>query len=97
MPLPPVTPLPPVDPERNRELLAGRLGWPDGALDACRHVETGHPGWHVWWSRNPWRRDGQAPPGPAYCAARKDARWNDRSLYAPTPEDLALLIAAEGR
>ena len=87
-------PLPPVDPERNRELLAERLGWPDGAVDACRQVEAGHPGWHVWWSQNPWRRDGGVPAGPAYGATHADWHRGEPSLYATAPDGLASLIAA---
>jgi hypothetical protein len=82
--------LPPEVQERNRELVAERLGWPDGAIEACRKVEAAHPGWYSWWSPNPW------PPrdGPAYGAARINARWNDPTLYADTPEELAELIEA---
>lgn len=36
--------------ERNRELLAQRLNWPPGALDACRAIEREFPGWYAWWS-----------------------------------------------
>ena len=90
-------PLPPVDREHNRELIAGRLRWPDGTLDACRQLEAGHPGWYAWWSRNPWRRDGQVPPGPAYGAASADAHCGEPSLYAATPGALAPLIAEAAR
>ena len=90
-------PLPPVDLERNRELLAARLGWPDGALGACRQVEAQHPGWHVWWTRHPWRRDGHAPSLPAYGAARVEPHCGDQNVYAVTPDALAPLIAEAAR
>jgi hypothetical protein len=34
---------------RNRAILAERLRWPDGALQACADLEDAHPGWHVSW------------------------------------------------
>ena len=82
--------LPPEVQERNRELVAERLGWPDGALEACRKVEAVHSGWYCWWSPTPW------PPRdrPAYGAARVNAHWNVPPLYAETPDDLAMLIDA---
>lgn len=43
--------LPPVDPERNRRLIAERLGWPDGALEAVVQLEQAHPEWNIWWTR----------------------------------------------
>jgi hypothetical protein len=45
-----VSTLPPVDPERNRELIAERLDWPKTALTECIDVENEHPGWIVYWS-----------------------------------------------
>lgn len=33
----------------NQLLLAERLGWPEGALQACWELEDRHPGWHVSW------------------------------------------------
>lgn len=36
---------------RNRRLLAERLGWPAGALEACEDVERRFPGWAVFWCR----------------------------------------------
>lgn len=90
-------PLPPAVQERNRKLIAARLGWPDGALDACRQLEAARPGWYAWWSRNPWRRDGKVPPGPAFGAARVDAHGGEPSLYAATPDALAVLVTAGSR
>lgn len=42
---PPRTPMA----ERNREVLAERLGWPEGALAACIELEAAVPGFHVAW------------------------------------------------
>lgn len=32
----------------NRQVLAERLGWPDGVLEACERAEV--PGWWVMWN-----------------------------------------------
>lgn len=34
---------------RNRHILAERLDWPDGAVEACERIERERPGWSVWW------------------------------------------------
>lgn len=85
--------LPKIDPERNREILAERGHWPDGALASCRQLESRCPGWHCWWSERPWRRDGDVPDGPAFGASRTGAGLMD-SLYAVTPGELAEKIRA---
>lgn len=77
--------------ERNREIIAARCGWPDGALAAVRELEKRFPGWHSWWTDHPWRRDGNVPDGPAYGAARTSGGPAD-SLYAATPGGLAEMI-----
>lgn len=59
-----VSPLPPIDTleqrialaAANRRVLAERLGWPAGYLEACEQVDADHPGWHATWHR--------ANPGP---------------------------------
>ncbi|MER6891987.1 hypothetical protein [Streptomyces halstedii] len=73
--------------ERNRELLAERLRWPDGALEDCRLLEELHPGWHVWFDR------GSIPtkPDPRYRA--EPPPWPRREgLSAPTASELSELI-----
>jgi hypothetical protein len=85
-------PLPPHVQERNREIVAERLGWPDEALGACREIEAGAAGWYCWWTPLPWPDPGFRP---AYGAARIDRRpVGDPSLYARTPGELAELIKA---
>jgi len=42
--------------QHNRRVLAERLGWPDGTLEACEELEAEHPAWHVFWG------DGAAEP-----------------------------------
>lgn len=81
------------DPERNREIIASRLAWPDGALAACRDLEHRHPDWHCWWTDRPWRHDGNVPDGPCFGAAPDRHRPAD-SLYAASPAALAEAIEA---
>ena len=70
---------------RDRRLLADRLHWPDGVLEACEAVEAGHPGWHATW--NPgggtcqWARAG-------YYALPDNRRHDDPPAYGATPEQL---------
>jgi hypothetical protein len=78
--------------ERNRELIAGRCGWPEGALTAVREVERQHTDWYAWWASNPW-------PGPhwwdgegCYGTAPVHRRPGQPALYARTPGELAKLI-----
>jgi hypothetical protein len=40
---------PPTFARRNQRVLAGRLRWPAGALEACWTLEDRHDGWHVSW------------------------------------------------
>lgn len=77
------------DEEQAREIVAERLGWPPGAVEACRAVEEKHPTWYCWWTPGPWPRRG----GPAYGAARIHRRVGDANLYADTPSELSELIA----
>jgi hypothetical protein len=49
---------------RNRQLIAERLGWPDGALDACTALEADYPDWAVFWTdRRPADEPGYREPG----------------------------------
>lgn len=84
--------MPPVDRERNREVIAERLGWPYGALAACRELEACHPGWSVVFNT------GGLPsqPEPAYVAYLAEPWHGYRPrLAAPTAAELDALIAAE--
>jgi len=85
-----VSPLPPVDPERNRELMAERMGWPTEALEVCRRLEKAFPRWMVFWA------SGGLPvaPEPGYRAILKQHRRTTK-LYAPTADWLE--AALEGR
>jgi hypothetical protein len=74
-----VSGLPPVDPERNRELIAERMGWPAEALEVCRRLEKDFPRWMVFWT------SGGLPvtPEPGYRAILEQRRHTTK-LYAPT-------------
>jgi hypothetical protein len=84
-------PLPPIDEERNRELIAERLGWPEGAVEACRELEGRWPDWRVDYDT------GRVPgsPGPGYAAGLDQSLFwlgYRPALRAPSPEELEELI-----
>lgn len=71
------------DPLHNRRLIAERLGWPDGALDACLALEADFPRWSVYWTK------GGLPPDPrrGYRAFAR-VHWARFDAVAETPEEL---------
>jgi hypothetical protein len=75
--------------ERNRELLAERCGWPDGALDAVRDIEARYPDYFAWWTAQ-----GYPDPVPGYGAARRE-QLTPQSVHGATPEKLAEAIEAD--
>jgi hypothetical protein len=75
--------------ERNRELLAERLSWPDGALEACRQLERKHEGYSTWWGKG-WSGD----PKPGFYA-RPTEEQRGQTLYGRTDEDLSVAIASD--
>jgi len=79
--------LPPVDPEKNRALIAERLGWPDGALEACRKLEAEFPAWMVFWTKGGLPRD----PNPGYRAVTWNARRRGYA-YGKTAEELGAAL-----
>jgi hypothetical protein len=86
-----VAPLPPIDVERNRELIAERLGWPEGAVEVCREVEARWPDWRVHYD------NGRVPggPGPGYVASLEQSQvWRGYrpKVSAAHPEELETLI-----
>lgn len=75
--------------EKNRELIAGRLHWPDGALEAVRKLEAEHSGYSVYWSDGVW---------PFQYGAGFYSRRNGRNpqvLFGTTPEELDAILAAD--
>jgi hypothetical protein len=67
---------------QNKVLLADRLRWPEGALQACQELERRHPGWHVSWLGE--RIDGRRPAG--FHASLEG--WHKVHLYAATVDRL---------
>lgn len=84
-----VSELPPVDPLRNRAVLASRLGWPDEALALCIISECEFPEWDFFWGRGGLPAD----PDPGYRA--KLRRHSHRvHLFGETIEVLRAKVAA---
>jgi hypothetical protein len=77
--------------ERNRELLAERLGWPAGTIEACRSIEARCPGYAAWWSEG----DMSTPEGAPYAARVKGARSADRTYYGRDADDVVAQIEAD--
>lgn len=81
-----------IDPERGREILAERLGWPQNAPTVCGHIEKRFPGYYAWWTPLPYPDPGFRP---AWGAARINRRpLSNPNLYARSPAELAELIEA---
>jgi len=72
---------------KNLPILAERLNWPPGALEAVQAIEGEFPKYLAWWSSGGWCGD------PGFYAIRSGSR--SRALYAADPEKLAVLIADE--
>lgn len=74
---------------RNEELLAERMGWPDGTLDIVRQLRTAHPGWVTIWSSGgigAWRDAG-------YYAWPRTYTWpQHRYIYRAGPEELHAVL-----
>lgn len=86
--------------ERNRELIAARLGWPAGAVDSVRAIEQACPGWTVaWfgdWTLPGWERAAgfyawRTGDQPGHMAYRGDEPvWVGRDeVYGVTADQLA--------
>jgi hypothetical protein len=67
--------------ERNREILAERLHWLDGALEVCRQLEVMYPGTSVWWGIGRL-----SDPKPGFYARRGDRHYA-RTFYGETAID----------
>lgn len=71
--------------ERNREILAERLHWPNGALEVTRHLEVMNPGTSVWWGTGRL-----SDPKPGFYARRGHST---RTFYGETAIDLQNALA----
>jgi hypothetical protein len=76
--------------ERNREILAERLKWPPGALEAARALEVQHPGYAVYWGTGR-----PSNPRPGFYALRDDGTSRGRTFYGESPMDLAATLVAD--
>lgn len=77
--------------QRNREILAQRMGYPPATVRACRELEERFPGWSAWY--DPGDLPGQQ--GPHYAARRRRAGFGDPILRAESPDALAVRIGAD--
>lgn len=75
----------------NRRVLAERLHWPDGVLEACARVEVEHPGWVVFWMRENTTPGFERPAG--FHAVRGQGKQR-LETYAPDVERLVEAIDA---
>lgn len=73
---------------RNRHVIAARVGWPDGAAEACEMIEMQHPDWYPNW----WGGGSIWQPEPGFYARRWDSHRDDKALYGPTAWELTNAI-----
>lgn len=77
---------------RNRRIIAARVGWPDGALEACEAIERARPDWDPTWRFANVFKGFEAPAG--FYATRHAIRLRgERPVYGADPA--ALLAAIE--
>lgn len=68
---------------RNLEIMAERLGWPDGALGVVQSIERMFSNYGAWWGT------GRAyAPRVGFYARRKNSDWRDPVLYGAQPDEL---------
>lgn len=80
--------------ERNQRLIAERTGWPEGALEACRRIETEFPAWSVGWAPENKCPGFECPTG--FHARIYRAHWSERrEQFAETAEELLRLLSRE--
>ncbi|GAA1028029.1 hypothetical protein GCM10009557_11570 [Virgisporangium ochraceum] len=66
----------------NQRVLAERLGWPLGAVEACQSIDEEFPGWYTLY----WPVHRGKPAG--YYAFHDNSNWMEPHLYGATPDDL---------
>ncbi len=74
--------------EHNRRIIAERLGWPDGAREACETLEADNPGWHAYWQSADARR------AEGFYASHDNHYHLEPPMYGATPEELHEAIRA---
>lgn len=89
---------------RNRQVLAERLGWPDGELETCEQLERDHPGWTFSWRPANTRRGFECADGFHAQLLGRTAwsgwSWEAVRIFAATAEEmrerLAAMVAGDG-
>ncbi len=82
----PAVTLPPVGPAlavHNRRILAGRLGWPAGAVEACERFDATRPRWLTMW------RDGARP---GFYSRRTGHDDREPAAYGATLDELSEVV-----
>jgi hypothetical protein len=74
---------------RNRRVLAERLNWPAGALEACERLELEHSDLSFSWRAANTVKGFERPEG---FYATTGSTWRDVTFHAATPEELAELL-----
>lgn len=74
----------------NRRVMAERIGWPDGAVEACDKLQDAYPGWNPGWQPESTIRGFEHPAG--YFASRLGRRYNEPVAYGSDPDELASVI-----
>lgn len=69
---------------KNRRILAERVGWPGGAVEACEAFDATHPEWSAT-----WHAGNDARPAPGYYAVRRKAVHGEPMAYGATVQELA--------
>lgn len=85
--------LAPVGPElasRNRRILAERLRWPAGALEACEAIAADWPRWNAYYSHG-------VGQDPGYYATHNDHYHLEPAMYGVDPAALVEAIAAHSK
>jgi hypothetical protein len=77
---------------KNRPILAERLHWPDGAVQACADLEERHPGWRVWWLGENSSPGWELPAGFSASYETRGHATTELKAFVPTAEELEPLL-----
>lgn len=88
--------LPPVGEElayKNRRVIAERVGWPAGAVEACEAIDAAHDGWYTTWVDGYIVTiDGRSELKPTGYYAQSRVFKEAAPVYGATPQELAEAI-----
>lgn len=74
----------------NRRIIASRIGWPDGAVEACDKLQDAYPDWIPGWQPASTIPGFEHPAG--YFASRHSRRHDEPPAYGADPLELAAAI-----